>query len=208
MNAQRSLRDLYPLWDALGRVPVVGEGPEADTLEAKFLHFEPGTHREAVWRWFEEQNPQFIVGEVLEGRRRQDNGDPSTLHTQEKTLGRDAIQALLARDFDESVSRDHICYYESVEELARVAGGYKCWSYGEVFVHVKDAQHYLILCQIAPASCEMLTISQAGFVDVMTAYRYEEAELVQMLKGALDKEPPATEQDATAPHAAVEMDGP
>lgn len=70
-QASKSLAQLYDLWDAFADVPVTDSTAEvgADTLEAQFLHFSAGTHREDVWRWFEAQNPQFLVGEVMQGIR-------------------------------------------------------------------------------------------------------------------------------------------
>lgn len=66
------LPDYYQLWDALGDIPVSesGEEDEADTIEASFLHFSVGTRREVIWRWFEAQHPDFVVGEVMQGIRR------------------------------------------------------------------------------------------------------------------------------------------
>lgn len=60
------LTTLYSLWDVFGIIPINDD----EELEVPFLHFSPGTHREDVWRWFESQNPAFLVGEVLAGIRR------------------------------------------------------------------------------------------------------------------------------------------
>lgn len=68
----KPLNELYKLWDALGNVPV-SAGTKAvapDTIEEAFLHFPIGTPRETIWRWFEAQNPEFMVGEVMQGHRR------------------------------------------------------------------------------------------------------------------------------------------
>ena len=56
---------LIQLWDILSDVPV----NEAGEIEEAWLGFEPLTPREDIWHWFEEMNPQFIVGEVMEGKR-------------------------------------------------------------------------------------------------------------------------------------------
>lgn len=39
------------LWQRLGNVPV----DESGLIEVGFLHFEPGTDRETIWHWFEDQ---------------------------------------------------------------------------------------------------------------------------------------------------------
>lgn len=61
-----ALDDLYALWDALGRASVDDGG----RLQADWLHFQAGASTEEVWRWFESVNVEFVVGEVMEGRRR------------------------------------------------------------------------------------------------------------------------------------------
>jgi len=61
----RPLGGLYTLWDQLGEIPIDSD----ERIEAEFLHFEAGTHREEIWHWFEGQNPQFVVGEVQQGLR-------------------------------------------------------------------------------------------------------------------------------------------
>lgn len=57
--------NLYQMWDLLADVPT----NEDDTLAQEFLSFEVGTPREDVWRWFESQNPKFVVGDVMRGIR-------------------------------------------------------------------------------------------------------------------------------------------
>lgn len=61
----RSVQVLYPLWDRLTDVPVTDDG----LLDESFEQFARGTDRNEVWHWFEAQNPDFIVGEVLQGKR-------------------------------------------------------------------------------------------------------------------------------------------
>ncbi|MBA9859495.1 hypothetical protein [Ralstonia insidiosa] len=68
-QAQRSLDELYALWDELRDIPVTEDGQH---LDAVFQHFSKGAEIETVWRWFEAQNPQFIVGDVQRGVRRAD----------------------------------------------------------------------------------------------------------------------------------------
>lgn len=59
------LQMCYQLWDLFADVPANDDGK----IEHRFLHFDIGTHREEVWRWFEDQNPDFIVGDVQRGVR-------------------------------------------------------------------------------------------------------------------------------------------
>lgn len=69
----KTLAELYQLWDKLGDIPV-SEGvtkADAGTVEESFLHFPVGTHCEEIWHWFEAQNPDFVVGELLRGIRRE-----------------------------------------------------------------------------------------------------------------------------------------
>ena len=40
------------LWEAFGEVPM---NPETEEIEEPWQHFLPGTHREEIWHWFEEQ---------------------------------------------------------------------------------------------------------------------------------------------------------
>ncbi len=61
-----NLKKLYELWDELSDVPVDDTGH----IETPFLHFLVGEDREEIWHWFEEQNDDFIVGEVMNGHRR------------------------------------------------------------------------------------------------------------------------------------------
>lgn len=66
--AKKEMIELLLLWDRLGDVPTVfdmEDGVETNSLEEAFLHFPAGTHREEVWHWFEAQNPDFVVGEVM-----------------------------------------------------------------------------------------------------------------------------------------------
>jgi len=73
------LSDYYDLWDELRDVSVStgNDEVEAETIEKAFLHFHAGTHREEIWRWFEAQHPDFLVGEVMQGIRRNEE-DSST----------------------------------------------------------------------------------------------------------------------------------
>lgn len=40
------------LWEEFGDVPM---NPETEEIERSWKHFLPGTHREDIWHWFEEQ---------------------------------------------------------------------------------------------------------------------------------------------------------
>lgn len=66
----RTMLELKALWKLLGRVPVFEESSdefEDNSIEEPYLHFAIGTPREDIWHWFEAQNPNFIVGEVMMG---------------------------------------------------------------------------------------------------------------------------------------------
>lgn len=65
VNNERPLGELYQLWDRLRNVPVNEKG----FSEEAFEHFPSGTHYEQIYRWFEAQNPRFIVGEAMQGIR-------------------------------------------------------------------------------------------------------------------------------------------
>lgn len=71
LSEAHPLSELYRLWDDLGNIPTVFDGEDVDTIEEPFLHFPVGTHREEIWRWFEQQHPEFLVGEVMQGKRKQ-----------------------------------------------------------------------------------------------------------------------------------------
>ena len=88
-----------------------------------------------------------------------------------KLLSTERIWNILA-DQDETCDERRVCYYPNIETLARQVRSSKCWTMGEVFVYVESAHRFIVMKQIAPSSCEMLTICQAGYCDVLTAYRY------------------------------------
>lgn len=66
VRKETSLLELYALWEVLRDVPGTDDGVY---LDAPFMHFESGTTRETVWRWFEERNRLFVAGEVMRGIR-------------------------------------------------------------------------------------------------------------------------------------------
>jgi hypothetical protein len=69
IKTSKTMLELLTLWKQLGDVPTVFEGEDVDTIEEVFLHFPIGTHREEIWHWFEQQNPEFIVGEIMCNKR-------------------------------------------------------------------------------------------------------------------------------------------
>lgn len=98
---------------------------------------------------------------------------------------------------DEAFDESHVGHYLSIEELAEKVRSQKNWAMGEVFCCAVDPEKFLILKQIAPSSCEMLTISQNGFHDVLTAYRYSQDELVAQLSAYAGLEKPVSDKSAT-----------
>ena len=65
MPVDQHLFELYSLWDEFSDV-AVDEG----AIETPFQHFPKGTPPEEIWRWFESQHSDFVVGEVQAGVRR------------------------------------------------------------------------------------------------------------------------------------------
>lgn len=51
-----SLQELRRLWDEFAQVPVNDD----DEIERRFLHFDAGTDRFEVWKWFDEQCPHGL----------------------------------------------------------------------------------------------------------------------------------------------------
>lgn len=51
------MEELLKLWQQFSEVPVNDD----DEIEESFLHFGVGTDRFEVWKWFEEQHPDFKV---------------------------------------------------------------------------------------------------------------------------------------------------
>lgn len=111
----------------------------------------------------------------------------ATTSPQEQALPRDAVTTLLARQ-GEICLNESIGYYPSIHALAEKVRSSSCWTQGEVFVYAASDVKFVVMMQIAPASCEMLTITHAGYQDVLTAYRFEldelEARLNEYIKQA------------------------
>lgn len=49
--------ELLKLWFQFSNIPV----NDQDEIEESFLHFDVGTDKMDVWKWFEEQDPVFQV---------------------------------------------------------------------------------------------------------------------------------------------------
>jgi len=107
------------------------------------------------------------------------------VYASQSNLPREAVAEVLA-EHGESCAVDKIGYYPSVQSLAAKTSSSKWWSQGEVFVYAQSDRAFIIMKQIAPSSCEMLTISQSGVNDVLSAHAIGQAELVELLQGYLD----------------------
>ena len=55
------INTLKELWGKLGDIPI----NDNEEIDEDFLHFKKGTDRYEIWRWFEEQNEDFIIGKLL-----------------------------------------------------------------------------------------------------------------------------------------------
>ncbi|CAN7648049.1 hypothetical protein LJR129_005046 [Acidovorax sp. LjRoot129] len=106
--------------------------------------------------------------------------------TNDPRLPKDQVVKALA-SCDEHCSEEHIFYYPTIESLAQKVRSSNVWSAGEVFVFVESPTRFIVMMQVAPSSCEMLTVSQSGFCDVLTAYRIDHSELVSMLTDDLSR---------------------
>ena len=100
----------------------------------------------------------------------------------ERAMPREAVVDALAAQ-GEGSSAGNIGYYEDLRTLAAKVSGSRNWSEGEIFVFAESRNHFVVMKQVAPASCEMFTVTNAGFHDVLTAYRYGVDELTQALEG-------------------------
>ena len=113
-------------------------------------------------------------------------------------LGMDELRAILAAQ-DESCDPDRVGFYPDLEALAEKVRSSKIWSQGEVFVWAGSNDEFVVMKQIAPSSCEMLTLTQDGYKDVLTASSFDQEELVATLQRYLDEAGPALEADSPAP---------
>ena len=112
-----------------------------------------------------------------------------------------AIKAILEAE-GEGCNETRVGYYESVEALATAVRGSKNWEEGEVFVFSYSPSKYVVMKQVAPASCEMLTITNTGVKDVLTAYRFEQDELVALIRKYMEFNP---DSEFTSPADAVKQ---
>ena len=58
-------RELEALWEEFSDVPM---NPETECMEAPFLDFPAGTHREEIWHWFDERYTTGVTGLLYEIR--------------------------------------------------------------------------------------------------------------------------------------------
>jgi hypothetical protein len=102
-------------------------------------------------------------------------------------LSPDQVSAVLA-SHNESFSAEQLSYYPSLETLAATVRGSRSWAEGEIFVWAPSATVYVILKQVAPSSCELMTITPTGYQDVLTGWKFETADLVAQLRAYLDSQ--------------------
>lgn len=50
--------ELEEMWAAFDDVPM---NPETECIEEQFMGWPPGTHREEIWHWFDEQHSKGVV---------------------------------------------------------------------------------------------------------------------------------------------------
>lgn len=50
------------LWEEFGEVPM---NPETEEIEEVWKYFLPGTHREEIWHWFEEQFNVSVAEDLM-----------------------------------------------------------------------------------------------------------------------------------------------
>jgi len=67
----RGLEDYYAdwkqmyvedLWEEFGEVPM---NPETEKIEMEWNNFPPGTHREEIWHWFEDQFKISVAQDLM-----------------------------------------------------------------------------------------------------------------------------------------------
>lgn len=125
---------------------------------------------------------------------------PEVLDLVQKTgpLSIEAVTEILASQ-DESCNPGQVGFYPDLEALAAKVRSSKNWSQGEVFVYAESEAEYVVMKQVAPSSCEMLTITHDGYKDVLTAYRYEQEELVDQLRSYMAGNEHALDDDCPWP---------
>lgn len=54
--AERDVK-LMELWELFSEIPM---NPETECMEEEFLHFPAGTHREEIWKWFDQRHSKGV----------------------------------------------------------------------------------------------------------------------------------------------------
>lgn len=103
---------------------------------------------------------------------------------------------------DEGVNAAVGCY-ATLDALADKVRSSRHWARGEIFTFALDDTRFVVMKQIAPSSCEMLTLTHHGYHDVLTAYRFAQQELVETLRGYLQVQPEPALRYAQAPGTAL-----
>lgn len=110
----------------------------------------------------------------------------STQNTHSQVLSNEVLDLgkvrLVMEAVGENAYAEKIGYYESVGELVEKIRSSKHWDQGEIFVYAKSPDDYVIAKQVAPSSCEMMIVTKHGVWDVVTAYMFEQDELVQAVQ--------------------------
>lgn len=52
-------REIEELWSEFGDIPM---NPETECIEDRFLHFDVGTERMEIWKWFDERYSNGVAG--------------------------------------------------------------------------------------------------------------------------------------------------
>lgn len=92
----------------------------------------------------------------------------------------------IMKSYGEVVRATQIGFYCSLDALAQKIRGSRQWTMGETFVYAPSDSEFVIMKQVAPASCEMMTFTQNGYHDVLTGYRFGQEELVAQLHSYLE----------------------
>lgn len=62
-NCYFDSEELEKLWEMLGDIPV----NDNDEIEEEFLEFPAGTHKEEIWKWFDERYPDGVCRLMMKG---------------------------------------------------------------------------------------------------------------------------------------------
>ncbi|CAG9184133.1 hypothetical protein LMG32289_05525 [Cupriavidus pampae] len=151
--------------DIHGPLSVVTLGRQARDAEAAYLDF-VAAHLGPLPAWHGIQQAA-LAGEGVQWRA---------------GLSDAQIAAVLAAQ-GEGMSPAKVGRYPTLDALVARAGGSRHWAEGEIFSFALDDTRFVVMKQIAPASCEMMTFTQNGFHTVLSAYRYTPQELADALMG-------------------------